>query len=160
MLVPLTWREVRQAALAGIDRNIYAHDRRLRDRERVPDEIATPHTGWQVHVVGMLGECAVAKALNQYWPREFDAGDVSLLQVRSTTYTDGHLIVYDYNPDDAAFILVTGAAPNLRISGWIEGRAAKQRKWWHEKERGSAFFVPQMALQPVEALIEDRLTRR
>jgi hypothetical protein len=153
MLVSLTWREVRLAAFAGIDTNIMDIYKGFRDRYGA----STDENGWQKHIVGAIGEFAVAKALNQYWPgadMELAArGDVSRLQVRSTTRRDGRLIVNRTDRDDAAFILVTGVPPKLTIPGWIEGAAGKNEAWWQTYNGRSAFFVPQSALQPLGSLV-------
>jgi hypothetical protein len=65
---------------------------------------------FETDCVGCLGESAVAAWLGVDWGAQDTcdyAGDVGDLHVRSTTWPNGHLIVYPTDPVDGRFVLVT-----------------------------------------------------
>lgn len=109
---------------------------------------------WGNDVEGAAAELAVAKALDHYWqPLAADPaslpGDVGRLQVRQTKRADGCLILHESDPDDAPFILVTGAVPTFTLAGWLWGREGKRPEHWRTSTGRPAFFVPQSALRAV-----------
>ena len=150
--VTLTYPEVMQAAQVGIMRLVGNMKRGLSDKfgTREVDR-------WGVDIEGACGEMATAKYLGHYWSGSignFYAADVGKLQVRTTQYANGHLIVHSEDSDDHVFILVTGKAPAFSIHGWIAGAEAKSDKWWTERTGRPAFFVPGIELAPIETLIQ------
>ena len=55
--------------------------------------------------------------------------------------------------DAAAFILVTGTAPEFSLRGWIVGQDGKNAEWWRAPDgRRPCYAVPQAALTPMEEL--------
>ena len=104
--VALSWREVRLAAFAACDLRIMHLHRGTPDHHGRPSR----DRGWEVDIVGTLGEWVVAKMFDTYWqgamPKTDSDGDVACLQVRSTTLDHGGLIVYRDDPEDVPFILV------------------------------------------------------
>ena len=131
----------------------------LRDGRR--DAHGAGEGGWQCHIEGALGELAVAKFLNVFWSGSLGnlgADDVGVLQVRAAARDDSRLIVHAGDPDDRAFVLVVGRAPQLTLVGWMLGSTAKQTRWIDDpvRRRGCAprpaFFVPQTELHPVSEL--------
>lgn len=157
MNVTLTESEVRLAAFAGVERNISS--RVFADKFPEADDLASPHNGWQIDIVGTLGEFAWAKANGLFWDGASGyvpgGRDVARFEVRSTTYVDGHLIVRKKDPIDAAYILVCGRPPRFTIPGWISGREAKQEKYWRTDRGLPAYFVPQSAFHPLDELLGD-----
>lgn len=153
--VSLSWREVRLAALAGVDRHIYALSKELPDRHGLADGVSR---GWDLHVIGAIGEWATAKALGLYWSDHLPGpGDIGKLEVRSTPRPNGPLIVRPRDPDAVPFVLVAGSPPVLRVVGWLAGAEAKVERWWRgDSERPGAYFVPQSALRPLDELVEVR----
>jgi hypothetical protein len=154
VIVDLTWREVRMAALVAVDCRIHHMA-----RPGVPERWGgTPETGWQREIDGALGEVAVAKAMGAYWyGAETYArakGDAARLQVRSTQREGGSLIVHPDDPDDAVFVLVVGRPPRFRIPGWLAGGEAKQERWWRTDIPTPAYLVPQAALRSIDELVE------
>ena len=106
-----------------------------------------PKVAWQNAVQGAIGELVVAKALGVYWSGnigDFQAADVCKLQVRTTAWDQGKLIVHPDEADDEWFILVTGLKDTYHIRGAILGRHAKQDRFWGELQPGRpAYNVPQ-----------------
>ena len=153
MIVRLSWSEVRPSAPPPEWTSGSGRASRSAHNYGAPDDQA-----WQVHVEGKLGELAVAKAFDLYWgPGTFATrhdGDVCRLEVRTTPRSGGALICHPEDPDDRAFILVTGQAPAYRLAGWIPGGDAKREAWWRTDVRAAAYFVPQSALRPIEELVE------
>lgn len=145
-VVHLTWSEVRVAALTGVDRNCYGIHHGLNP--------ARPLPGWDAHVVGALGELAVAKLLGRYAAREHTdraTGDVAGLQVRATWLDAGRLILRTRDVDEAWYVLVRGMPPDLEVVGAITGGAGKRPEWWKAPNgRAGAWFIPDEALAPLE----------
>lgn len=151
-LVTLTWQEVIQGAMAGIQRNASAKLRGL------PDRHGFLGAGWDVHIEGALGEIAAAKAAGLYWSPTCDtfrnSADVGKsIEVRTRSRHDYELIVRRDDGDTKAFVLVTGSVPNYEVRGWILGREAKRDEWLRNHGgRPAAFFVPTEMLRPVATL--------
>lgn len=165
-LVTLTWMEQMFAAYVGSLRRIKAIN------ERLSEPYSTPKGDlWGNDIESSGAEMAVAKALGLYWTaaRGIDAaGDVSGLEVRSTKYPTGRLIVHKADKDDAPFVLVRGVFPTYEIVGWITGRDAKAEAYWFAGDGRPAYFVPEEdladldelkacgAVQPLELLVSCR----
>jgi hypothetical protein len=120
-----------------------------------------PADGWTVHIEGACGEFVVARELGKFWAGALGnlrADDVGRLQVRTSESHTDRLMLHDEDPDDRAFVLVTGIAPRFRIHGWILAREGKRPEWWDDpygekygKER-PAYFVPQSELHSIHDL--------
>jgi hypothetical protein len=136
--------EVRAAVSYACDRQISA----IAHGRNADNHGPTADSAWGLHIVGTLGEMAVAKMLGIYWPEDFGrldthTGDVGPYQVRATLRTSGRLIVHDDDDDEAIFYLVTGMPPVLTVQGWLTGRDAKQRQFRTDPVGGRpAYFVP------------------
>jgi hypothetical protein len=148
--VALSWSELRRAALAGIDRHLYALAHGQSDRHNAP----SAERGWQLDIQGAIAECVAARALNLYWAggRSLE-GDIGPYQVRSTVRPNGRLVVNPDDPPDAVFILVVGIPPCFRVPGWILGGDAQQDRYWTPGAQSPAYFVPQTALHPLTELV-------
>jgi hypothetical protein len=147
--VRLTEHQLRQAAQAGVERQILA----IRNGRR--DSHGFEGDGWGLHIEGACAELAVAKCRNKFWEAVVDVpegleGDVGRAQVRSTRRASGCLLVHPDDPDPAPFVLVIVRSPyEYDVVGWIEGRNAKREEWWRTDTGRPAFFVPQSALNPL-----------
>ena len=154
MRVALTTVEMIEYGSAGIARCANAIEKQRkgahgfnRDYER-----------WQIDVEGLLAEAAAAKALNlPYSPTvgrlDTQGGDIGRgLQIRSTKYSTGSLLVHDRDPEDDIFILVTGIYGIYDIRGWIKAIHAKQQDWWRVYKGRGAYWVGQEFLQPMDKL--------
>jgi len=117
---------------------------------------APPEQAFQFHVLGALGEMAVAKHYDLFWSGalgDYKAHDVGGAQVRTTAKPDGCLIVHARDADSDPFIFVVQDKWNFWLRGWILGKDAKQLRFWRTQGvRTPAFFVPQDALLPIEEL--------
>jgi hypothetical protein len=153
MQIKLSHAEMMQAAVMGVIRNL----QNLRDKLN-PMYGAGAEADWQLHIEGVLGEYALAKALGVFYnAHEFGSVDVGAWQVRTTSRKAGRLIVHPRDRDDHRFVLITGVNGTYTVRGWIEGREAKSPQYWSDPtgKGRHAFFVPQEALNPAGGLVED-----
>jgi hypothetical protein len=96
---------------------------------RKPRSGTDPNLLWETHVIGCLGEMAVAKAYNRFWSGavgDYHALDVSGVQVRATKRPEGDLWVYPDDDDSRRFYLVRINCLQYSIIGWILGGEAKR----------------------------------
>lgn len=151
MEITLTTYEMMMAANVGVMRQVQNVKKDRRDAHGAPFD-----SGWQLHIEGAMGECAVAKALGLYWNGNIgrlDMPDVGPLQVRTRSRDHYDLIVHKDDPDDAVFIHVTGRNGTYTIGGYITGAEAKRPEYWQDPAGGRpAFFVPQDKLIPIGEL--------
>jgi hypothetical protein len=141
MQVTLTEDELYQGALIGARRQIEALKKGL------PDKHGFEGLGWDVHIEGALGELAFAKSIDRHWGGSVNVfktqADVGKVEVRTRSKTWYDLLIRPDDSDDAAFVLVTGHAPEFIVRGWIKGAAAKKREWLQTHgNRPPAYFVP------------------
>lgn len=147
--ITLTPAEYVHAAQAGFLRQAANVCRGRRDAHGYSGD------GYDIHVLGAVGEYVVARALGLFWagPGRLAAPDVGTLQVRTRSQADYDLIVHPRDADDAVFVLVTGQELRYVVRGWMYGRDAKQRHFWRDPAGNRpAFFVPQACLRRIEEL--------
>jgi hypothetical protein len=152
MQVTLTHAECELAVQVGARRRLHAL------RNATHEVYGKAHRGdyWTVDIEAAAGELAVAKALGVFFSVKDSAaedradGDVAGAQVRHTQLAHGSLICHDRDHDDHRFFLVTGRMPTFVVRGWILGRDAKSSEYWREDVPRPAFFVPQVALTPLQ----------
>lgn len=133
-----TWRldhgEAFNAAIAGLQRRFRAIKRGAKDSvENITrDAIAT-----DIH--GAIAEATVAKALGLYCnlaSSDRSIADVGTnIEVRSTPYPNGPLVVRPKDKEDAKYYLVAGMYPNTRIVGWLLGKDAMNKRFWVTKNK-------------------------
>ena len=119
--------------------------------------------GLAMHILGSLGEQAVAKWLGEYWDGaigDFSAGDVGKLQVRAMEHATHKLILHDSDSDNDKFILayVTGTNHNaiIVLYGWCYGREGKSKEFeMAPNDRPPAYFIPPLRLRPMRTLKGD-----
>lgn len=145
-LIELTTDEITQAALVGVLRQVFNVEKKKKHLHNIDANAK----GWQMHIEGALGECALAKYLGVYWAGVGERGpDVGDVDVRTTKYRSGTLILHDDDNDNRKFYLATGENGKYTIRGWIMARDGKKTKFWRhkgERVREAAYFVPQWAL--------------
>lgn len=80
-----------------------------------------------------------------------NAADVgSSIEVKHTSYKNGHLIIKDSDRNQDIAVLVVGKSPDYWIVGWIPVSVAKRDKYRHEKS--GSWWVSQINLQPIDTL--------
>lgn len=149
MVVSLSSWEILLAAQAGIMRQV----ENLK-KGRKPYYGAGTRADWQLHIEGCLGEYALAKFLGLHWSGQgFRGDDVGRYQVRTGSQEGHRLILHPDDADDHIFWLLCGANGAYGVKGWVMGRDGKQDVYWKDPGTGRpAFFVPQAALSPPDAL--------
>jgi hypothetical protein len=137
--------EMLRAAVVGVTRQVEGMK-----LGRIEPYGAPTHP-WEGHIFGACGELAVAKHLNLYWeglaenPEDL-IGDVWKVQVYTTTWPNGRLLIHKGDEDEARHYLVIAEPPVFSIIGWIRGRDAKREEFWDENLPRPTFAVPQNAL--------------
>ena len=108
---------------------------------------ADKKNGFQLHIMGAIGELAVAKFLGVFWNGNLGnlkAPDVGFVQVRSRSEQWHSLILHPADSDDDLFYLVTVQDYVCDVVGYIRGRDGKHPSHWDDPARGRpAFFVKQ-----------------
>lgn len=147
MNVTLTYAEIFQAANAGVMRRI----QRLRSKIPLTHGLKTG-SEWQMFIDGALAECALAKFLGKYWEGcgEINGVDVGDVDVRSTKYENGMLIIHKTDDPNRKYYLLTGSEGKYTVRGWLWGYEAKQNKYYTSKsDRPPEYYVPQSDLHMV-----------
>jgi hypothetical protein len=144
--------ELRAAAIAGIDRRISAMQKQRRGNHGFDRE-----DFWRIDIEGACAEAAVAKFLAVPFSPVVGAldtalGDVAGLQVRSTKYGSGSLLIHNSDADDHIFILVTGENGKYALRGWRYARDCKHPSLWKTYKGRGSFWVPQDMLLPMKEL--------
>ena len=147
--VTLTAPENYIAAQIGVMRNVASHQRNLPRTNR--DAEANNDHQWETDINGALAEIAVAKAYGVYWDPSVNVGkaaDVGIIQVRSNTRKNGHLIVRKSDKDNEPFMLVICQNPNFHIVGWMIAGDAKKPEFYRpaDKYGVEAWWVDQQSL--------------
>jgi len=155
--ITLTNHELLMASSVGTMRNIASIKAGARDNHG-----AKIGYDWTTAIEGACGELAAARALGRYWNGSIntfkDDGDIGYnLEVRTTHYQNGCLIVRPADKDESIYLLVIGVAPRYRVVGWIVGGKAKTPEWLSSRPDGrpAAWFVPQHALHPIAGMLGD-----
>lgn len=121
IVVTLDEYELAHAAMAGCQRRI-ASIVKERPQFYGSDE---RKNYWQIDIIGMIAEYAVAKAFDRHWQPATNKrlsdlpGDVANYQIRSTEHRDGHLFLH---PKDkpADYILCIVKENKVLLVGWID----------------------------------------
>lgn len=153
MRVTLSPDELYQAAIVGCHRHIQclranSPDKNFPDRENIR---------WATHIEAACSELAVCKLLGVYWsaldgPSALsDAGFG--IQVRSTRYRTGCLILRERDSADANYVLVVARAPDYEIAGWLRGSERQDRhKRTNDRDPRPYWEIPQADLHPFRPL--------
>jgi hypothetical protein len=120
IIVTLDEYELAHAAMAGCQRRIASIAKQRPQYYKADDR----QNFWQIDIIGMIAEYAVAKAIDKHWQPATNKrladlpGDVGIHQVRATEHRDGHLFVH---PKDkpADYILCIVKENRVLMSGWI-----------------------------------------
>ena len=108
---------------------------------------------WSTDIDGAAAEMALAKHIGAYWSAHVNSmkeADVLNWQVRSTHHKDGCLIIRGHDDPEQSYVLVTSAAPNYTIVGWMSAKEGRQDRNFRRSNTGlDAWWVPQQDLHPV-----------
>lgn len=162
IVIKLTEEQEKYAEKIGRDRQRNAELRGANATNILPSAL-------QIHIWGAKAEYAASLYLNtkvstnlytidQYHnPSYKDSRGTDLhngVEVRSTSYPYGELVVRKKDWDFVPYLLVFRKSPVYTLIGWCYGYEAKQSKYW--KDVGNygrpAWFVPQDDLHPVRTL--------
>ena len=159
IVVELTMDELTDAVRVAVERNLQNIQNGRKHSYSAHDLPSRNAASWDNHINGAIGELCVAKALNRKWTGKpavlYGAkNDVEGVEVRTTTYASGSLIVHKEDQDDAPYILVTGYGRAWTLRGWLLGRDAKKEQWYRDanKNERHAYFVPQAYLHGMDTL--------
>ncbi len=160
MKIVLTKEQINQANKAGNDRQSY------NEKIGKKDAYGFRGNGRKIHIQGATAELAVSIALNEDWidfseDYELLEADVGKnIQVRSTDYKYGNLLIHPKDKDEQVFILVKSHNfPEMEIVGWIKGADAKKDEYWEDGSNWPAFRnrpcyrVPYQKLNPIKNII-------
>lgn len=137
MIVELTSYEMEMAALVGVQRILENYDNGVSNLTYN----ASPTTMWQNGVNGALGEMVLAKAANRYWSKgERGDTDVNGMDVRTTAYESGSLILHPSDDDYRVSVLITGSIGKFKIVGYIRNKEGKEVGAWEERQKGRPCF--------------------
>lgn len=147
VVVALSPHEIRLAAFTGCERHLASREQDLYDKAVIIDK-------WDADIESAAAEMAVHKALDSFWNgrlNSFKGPDLGKnIQIRSTKYSNGHLILRPMDNPDHLYILVTGQIPVFTVVGRIQGREAMVDTYamqWGNGDR--AWKIPQDALKPI-----------
>jgi hypothetical protein len=119
----------------------------------------------ELDVKNACAEHAVSVAFNRKWNGEFEGlskwkvwknldRDVTGLEVKTTSFVLGNLVVEESDADDHVFVLVIDRdSPTFAVVGWLLGADAKKSEYWNtDNSLMPSFHVPQSALKPAYGL--------
>lgn len=159
-IVKLAWYEMQHALQVGGGRLIEQH--RQAPARQTFSSTLSKNNKWQVNIEGAMGEAAVAKFLRTYWDgsiNKHDGPDVGgFVEVRTCSFENGWLWIWEKDQDDRPVVLVTGKSPTFKIVGWIYAGAAKQEEYWqatdapNNRHNSACWFVPPELLEDPKLL--------
>lgn len=126
ILVTLTNAEMETAALGGVRRRIDALNKGRRSTH--PETPDHKQQWWQSHIIGAIGELAVAKALGVEWNPtvgQVDQRDVLEYEVRTTEAPTPLLRYRGHNDPGASYILCSSRGNQVLIHGWLPGHTVR-----------------------------------
>ncbi len=156
VFVTLTEDEMAVASLIGCKRRCESKSRSRSDNHGLKDA-----DFWGIDIEGAAAEMAYCKYRNIFWSasvNSFKKADCDYnVQIRSTKYANGKLIIRNDDSDTDVFVLVTGVAPTFCVCGWIKGIDGKVEQHVSAPNgRERAFFVPQQSLNSFKQRNEER----
>lgn len=105
--------------------------------------------GAEMVVARYLGIADFEPTLNTF-KREADVG--YRIEVKHTSWRDGHLIVKPSDRDNDLAVLVVGESPNYTIVGWINVGVAKSPRF--KSDQSNSWWVSQINLQPMSLMVK------
>ena len=74
------------------------------------------------------------------------------IEVKHTSWKDGHLIVKPSDRDSDLAVLVVGESPNYTIIGWIPVSIAKTARF--KSDQSNSWWVSQINLRPMDSIVK------
>ena len=105
--------------------------------------------GAEMVVARYLGIANFEPTLNTF-KREADVG--YRVEVKHTSWKDGHLIVKPSDRDIDLAVLVVGDSPNYTIIGWIPVDVAKSPRF--KSDQSNSWWVSQINLRPMDSMLK------
>ena len=157
--IKLTRQSLLYCAKIGVMRHIQA----IADRYGIDEA----RNGWQSNIDGVTGEFVVSKWLHIEFEEKIGVvgpGDVGALEVRSTPWKEGRLLLHSPSKDNRESIYVLVLLfnmPTYYIAGWCYGKEGQLKENWrddiHLARRYSqrpCYWVEQEALRTPASLLE------
>lgn len=154
MRIELDEYELFHAAMAGVQRRISSL-KKNRPQLYGADE---RRNYWEIDIIGMMGEYAVAKHFNIHWQPATNKrlselpGDVGSYEVRSSTWPTAHLLIREADRDASQYILAIIGENYVDLKGWAWGHAGKQQKYARDR---NTYWVPQADLNPFKEITDE-----
>lgn len=151
MRIELDEYELFHAAIAGVQRRISSMRKNRPQLYRADER----RNYWEIDIIGMMGEYAVAKHMNIHWQPATNKrlselpGDVGSYEVRSSTWPTAHLLIHEADRDASQYILVIVGENYVDLKGWMWGHAGKNPKYARDR---NTFWIPQADLVPFRDL--------
>ena len=108
-----------------------------RDAEAIGAEMVVAH---------FLGDTNFKATVNTF---KNEADCLGIIEVKHTSYRDGHLIIKRSDRNSDLAVLVTGTSPNYEIMGWYPVGLAKAKRF---QSSDGSWWVSQLNLEPMEKL--------
>ena len=105
--------------------------------------------GAEMVVARYLGIANFEPTLNTF-KREADVG--YRIEVKHTSWRDGHLIVKPSDRDHDIAVLVVGESPNYSIIGWLPVDVAKTARF--KSDQSNSWWVSQINLRPMASMLK------
>lgn len=119
--------------------------------------------------MGAVAEAAVAQLFGGLWNGavgrdHYGTDDVVTicgdpLEVKSTPYHTGRLLIYEKTSDNLPCVLVIvprdgrfAFSRTVRVAGWLTAHEGKRTEWWEAGFKTPCWAVPQDALRRIEEL--------
>jgi hypothetical protein len=128
--VVLTDGELKEAAMAGVERRIRAMQRNLKPNQR--DRPEWEQKWWQSDVIGAIGEYALSKAFGQdheFTDWDTNGKDVLQYQVRTIENPDAGLRVRRHDNPLDTFILAQVHRNKVLLHGYATGTQVFNKGW-------------------------------
>ena len=116
-------------------------------------------------LVGLIGELAVAKAMNKFWMGNIghhgttDVGGQNGFEVRTFEDENKNLILHPHDADEKKFVAASVQnLPQVNLIGWCYGHEGKHPLFWQEFTGRPCYFMPKRALRPMDTILDDPTT--
>ena len=157
-MITLNTAEQRLAKFVGKERDLNGRRNGFTNRK------IGPQSDEQTDLEGIAAEIAFARYVNvypdididckEYPPHDVTLHDGTLVDVKTTKYPNGRLIVAPWKNVDAVdiYVLVVGEFPTYRIAGAMESYRLMRPHRMKDLGHGKVFVATQEELKPIDQL--------